>query len=150
MRFLIFGYGPWFFLYYVPADGVTMIRSWSGYLSKREISNTVRFQKLLHRLNTRKLRKTCKTVQGRHNKTQNSEYRSISLDSNLSSCVFGNPNRSMLFEQIVLTKYNLETKQLVREAFEMKRNLNNNTILNRNLDEYTPSSIMKMDLLQYN
>ena len=62
---------------------------------------------------------------------------SISFDSVLSNRIFENPNHYALFDEIIITSNDLGIKQTVREAIEIKRNLNNNTSVNRDLGEYT-------------
>ena len=62
---------------------------------------------------------------------------SISFDSALSNHIYENPNHYVLFDETILISNDLGIKQTVREAIEIKRNLNNNKSLNRDLGEYT-------------
>ena len=48
-----------------------------------------------------------------------------------------NSNHYVLFEETILFSSDLGIKQTVREAIEIKRNLNNNTSQNRDSGEYT-------------
>ena len=70
-------------------------------------------------------------------KALKSKNNSISFDSALSSHIFENPNHYVLFDETILISNDLGIKQTVREAIEIKRNLNNNKSLNRDLGEYT-------------
>ena len=70
-------------------------------------------------------------------KALKSRNNSISFDSALSNHIFENPNHYVLFDETILISNDLGIKQTVREAIEIKRNLNNNTSLNRDLGEYT-------------
>ena len=70
-------------------------------------------------------------------KALKSRNNSISSDSALSNHIFENPNHYVLFDETILISNDLGIKQTVREAIEIKQNLNNNTSLNRDLGEYT-------------
>ena len=70
-------------------------------------------------------------------KALKSKNSSISFDSALSNHIFENPNHYVLLDETILISNDLGTKQTVREAIKIKRNLNNNTSLNRDLGEYT-------------
>jgi len=70
-------------------------------------------------------------------KALKSKNNSISFDSALSNRIFLNPNHYVLFDETILINNDLGIKQTVREAIAIKRNLNNNTSLNRDLGEYT-------------
>ena len=51
---------------------------------------------------------------------------SVSFDSALSNYILENPNHCVLFDETILISSDLGIKQTVREAIEIKRNLNNN------------------------
>ena len=60
---------------------------------------------------------------------------SISFDSALSSHVFENPSHKILFEESAIISNDLGIKQVVREAIEIRLEINNNISFNRDLGE---------------
>ena len=65
----------------------------------------------------------------------------ISFDSAVSSDIFENPSRLILFEITLLISNDFGMKQVFQEAIEIKLVLNNNASLNRNLREYSLNAL---------
>ena len=70
----------------------------------------------------------------------NSNITSVSFDFALSSHVFENPSYKILFEESAIISNGLGIKQVVREAIEIRLEINNNISLNRELGEYSLNS----------
>ena len=87
--------------------------------------------KLLHWPNPPKFRNKIRKHKESIEKALKSRNNSISFDSALRNHIFENPNHYILFDETILISNDLGIKQTVREAIKIKRNLNNNTSLNR-------------------
>ena len=74
-------------------------------------------------------------------KALNSNITSVSFDSALSSYVLKNPSHKILFVESAIISNDLGIKQVVREAIEIRLKINNNTPLNRNLEEYSLNAL---------
>ena len=83
-------------------------------------------------------------------KALKSKNNSISFDSALSNHIFENPNHFVLFDETILISNDLGIKETVHEAIEIKRNLNNNTSLNRDLGEYTLNPMYTQLIIENN
>ena len=75
---------------------------------------------------------------------------SISFDSALRNHIFENSNHYVLCDETTLISNNLGIKQTVCEVIEIKRNLNDNTSLNRNLVEYTLNPVYRKLIIENN
>ena len=78
---------------------------------------------------------------------------SVSFGSALSSHVFENPSHKILFEESAIISNDLDIKQVVREAIEIRLKINNNISLNRDLGEYSANALctnlIRHDLMKY-